>query len=262
MIDYHIHSKLCRHGYGEIYEYVEAAITKGLTEIGFSEHIPIPDLDDPTGRMVIDDWDKYVNDVFKSRELYPEISIKFGIEADYIPVHMDYIARFIKEYPFDYVIGSIHFLEDWDFSNLTLLYRLDEFGVNRLYQRYYELIVEAAVTGLYDIIGHLDLPKKIGKQPSIDISEKITNALYSIKQGNLALDVNTSGIRKEPKEIYPRKDILEQAFQLGIPVVLGSDAHQPDEVAADFDKAIVLLRSIGYKHSCTFNKRQRNYITI
>ena len=106
MVDYHMHSYLCRHGDGEIYQYVESAIDKGLTEIGFSEHIPIPDLDDPTGRMVFDDWDVYVQDVMDAQKRYSEIKIRFGIEADYLPAHMAFIENFVSQYPFDFVIGS------------------------------------------------------------------------------------------------------------------------------------------------------------
>ena len=124
VIDYHLHSRLCRHGDGEIYEYVEAAIEKGLSEIGFAEHIPVPDLDDPTGRMVIEDWDVYVKDVFDAKAKYPEIDIRFGIEADYLPGFMEYIEKFVHNYTFDYVIGSVHFIDDWDFSNPAHWHRL------------------------------------------------------------------------------------------------------------------------------------------
>ena len=262
MVDYHMHSLLCRHGEGQIYEYVESAIEKGLTEIGFAEHIPIPDLDDPTGRMVIDDWETYVKHVKSAQKNYPEISIRFGIEADYLPAFMPYIESFLSDYDFDYVIGSVHFVEDWDFSNPALNHRLDEFGVNVLYERYYQLIQEAAATGLYDIIGHLDLPKKLQKQPTVSDSEWVRSALLAIKTYDLALDVNSSGLRKEAREIYPRPDILRQAFELGIPVCMGSDAHKPTEVAADFSKSTRLLNEIGYKECAVFENRQRTFIPL
>lgn len=257
MVDYHMHSYLCRHGEGEIYQYVEAAIEKGLSEIGFSEHIPIPELDDPTGRMRIEDWDVYVADVMAAQKKYPDIKIRFGIEADYLPQHMPFIEKFLDDYPFDFVIGSVHFVGDWDFSNPALAHRLDEIGVNSLHTMYYKLIEEAAQTGLYDIIGHLDLPKRIAG-PTIDISENINDALKSIQKSGVALDVNTSGIRKVG-ELYPKKEILQQAFMLHIPVVLGSDAHKPEEVAADFPSTIEMLKKIGYTQSCVFENRKRSF---
>ncbi len=260
MRDYHMHSYLCRHGDGEIYQYVESAIKKGLTEIGFTEHIPIPDLDDPTGRMDIEDWDTYVNDVLSAQKKYPEITIRFGIEADYLPPHMPFIEQFLSEYPFDVVIGSVHFVGDWDFSNPALAHRLDEIGINDLHTHYYKLIEDAAQTGLYDIIGHLDLPKRIAP-PCIDVSQNIGRALKTIQHSDVALDVNTSGIRKVG-EIYPAKDILQQAFTLKIPITLGSDAHKPDEVAADFPSALQMLKNIGYEKSCVFEQRKRIFMNL
>jgi len=260
MIDYHMHSRLCRHGEGEIYEYVEAAIEKGLTEIGFSEHIPIPGLDDPTGRMVIDDWDVYVRDVTDAQKKYPEIAVRFGLEADYLPPFMDSIEKFIGDYPFDFVIGSVHFVEDWDFSNPAHRHRLQEFGLDYLHTRYYELLAEAAKSGLYDIIGHFDLPKRVAPVPMSLVSEKINTALRAIKEGNLALDINTSALRKGLKEIYPGKEIVQRAAALQIPVILGSDAHRPSEVAAGFGKTIQQLKKIGYAHQCVYKSRQRTMI--
>lgn len=262
MIDYHLHSYLCRHGQGAIHQYVESAIDKGLTEIGFAEHIPIPELADPTGRMAIDDWDTYINDVLTARKNYPEITVRLGVEADYLPRHMHFIAGFLADYPFDYVIGSVHFVEDWDFSNPDLAFRLDEFGVNRLYRHYYQLIQEAAHTGLYDIIGHFDLPKKTGVAPTDDLNDVIAESLQSLKKNDLVLDVNTSGLRKEPGEIYPKPAILQQAFTLGIPVTMGSDAHHPREVAADFATTLNMLKHIGYQTCCVFCQRQRSMVVL
>lgn len=259
MIDYHMHSYLCRHGQGEIAQYVEAALSKGLREIGFAEHIPIPDLDDPTGRMIIEDWDTYVHDVQAAQKNYPEITIRFGIEADYLPGHMDFIERFLSDYLFDYVIGSVHFVGDWDFSNPALAARLEKIGINELYRRYYDLIGRAASSGLYDIIGHLDLPKKIGVAPTIDTFPYEESALLAIQKNDLALDINTSGLRKGAGDTYPGTALIKRAFEKNIAVCLGSDAHEPDEVAADFEKTVEKLKSVGYRQSCRFNQRRRYF---
>lgn len=261
MVDYHVHSYLCRHGEGEIDQYVEAAIARGLSEIGFSEHIPIPDLDDPTGRMPIESWDVYVRDVLAAQRHYRDITIRFGIEADYLPAHMPFVEKFLSDYPFDYVIGSVHFIGDWDFSHPDLRHRLDEVGIDALHIAYYGLIAEAAATGLYDIIGHLDLPKKLG-QPTIDLSESVSAALKAICHNDLALDVNTSGLRKGVGEIYPSADILRQAVKLGIPVTLGSDAHKPAEVADQFPETIALLKAIGYGQCSVYSARKRHAVKL
>jgi len=262
MRDYHVHSYLCRHGEGEIYEYVEAAIEKGLSEIGFAEHVPIPLINDPDGRMHIGDFETYIEDIVSAKKEYPEISIKFGLEADYLPTHMEFISQFINAYPFDYIIGSVHFVDDWDFSNPAFAYRIEEVGVDYLYKRYYQLIGEAAMLDLYDVIGHFDLPKKLNINPSIDVETLVKKALKAINTSGLALDINTSGLRKKEKELYPAPTIIEQACQMDIPVIIGSDAHRPADVAADFEQTTELLKRIGYDSSCTFKRRQRSLIPL
>lgn len=260
MNDYHMHSYLCRHGEGEIFEYVESAINKGMREIGFSEHMPVPGLDDPTGRMLIDEWDIYLRDVTDAQAKYPEIKVRLGVEAEYYPRYMEHVEAFLGQYPFDFVIGSVHFVDDWDFSNPAHWNRLDEFGVDHLHTRYYELLLEAAGAGLYDILGHLDLPKRLAPIDTAKVTDHIDRVLDAVHKFDLVLDVNTSGLRKGPKEIYPSRDILSRAFALNIPVIMGSDAHSPDEIAAGFDGTIELLKEIGYDQMSAFENRMRKIV--
>jgi histidinol-phosphatase (PHP family) len=258
--DYHVHCYLSRHGEGEITEYVESAISKGLKRIGFSEHIPVPGLDDPSGRMPIKDFDVYIRDVREAQQQYKDdIEVLFGLEADYLPPFQDNIVDFIGQYPFDFVIGSVHFIDDWDFSNPA--YR-DEFvrrGVDTSFQTYYRLVGEAIESGCYDIIGHLDLINRYGYTPSFDLEPLLTAVLEKVQRSGCALDMNTSGLRKGVGVIFPGVSILSRAQRLGIPVVPGSDAHHPGDVGADFDRAGKMLAEIGFKQSMFFRKRKPEY---
>jgi histidinol-phosphatase (PHP family) len=257
-----MHSHLCRHGEGEIDQYVEKAIEIGLSEIGFAEHIPIPELDDPTGRMDIRDFPVYLTEVAEAQKKYPEITVRLGLEADYLPGHMDFISAFIQRYPFDFVIGSVHFIGDWDFSNPVFLHRFEEFGVDSAWISYYRLLTEAASTGLYDIIGHFDVIKKFKRFPSADIAEHVHTALQAIKENDLVLDVNTGGKRGLVREIYPSPDILQLAREMDIPVILGSDAHAPGEVASFFPECLTTLRQIGYSETVVFSQRRRSTVPM
>ncbi|MBD3373757.1 histidinol-phosphatase HisJ family protein [candidate division KSB1 bacterium] len=251
--DFHVHSYLCKHGKGTVEEYVIDAIEKGLKYIGFSEHIPVPGLDDPDGRMELKDFSTYINDIRNARETYhKDISILLAIEADYLPGYMDFISAFVNDHPFDYVIGSVHFLGDWDYSNPALMHRYDEFGVDLTFQRNYELLALAAQTGLYQVIGHLDQPKKYGHRAMRNMDSLIQDTLKIIRDNSCALDVNTSGWRKPVAELYPSLEILKMAKELQVPIMLGSDAHQPGDVAADFDRGMELLKEIGFKDQTYF----------
>ena len=262
MNDYHVHTFLCKHGEGEVFEYVEAAIKKKLEQIGFAEHIPIPGLHDPDGRMHIEEFELYLKYIEEAKKQYKEIKILLGIEADYLPVHMHFIEDFIHQYSFDFVIGSVNFIEEWDFTNPLYQSQYREYGVNNTYTDYYKLIREAAETGLYDIIGHLDIPKKFGYNATIDLSREIDDTLKVIKRYNLVLDVNTSGLRKPVKEIHPSMPILKQALEFDIPVILGSDAHKPQHVAYAFESTRKLLQKMNYNETCVFDKRIRKSIPL
>jgi len=260
--DYHLHSYLCKHGEGEIYEYVEAAIAKGLQEIGFAEHIPIPGLDDPDGRMLIDEFPIYLHDIREAQEKYPEITIRLGIEADYMPKYLDFLSEFLATYPFDFVIGSVHFIDDWDFTNPAHEHRTETFGVDNMYRAYYKLLAEAAENDLFDVIGHLDIPKKFGHRTTADLSDEIDHVLKTIKEHDLALDVNTSGKKKPVNEIFPSPEILEKAYSYDIPIVIGSDAHRPRDVGFYLPETYALVRKIGYTSTCIFEKRERQSVPI
>jgi len=258
MNDYHVHTRLCKHGEGDVYQYVESAIAKGIKELGFAEHIPVPGLNDPDGRMDSRDFPVYINDIENARQRYPEIKILLGLEADYLPPYMEYIESFIAQYPFDFVIGSVHFIGDWDFSNPLYKEQYEIFGVDRTFCEYYQLVRAAAMTGLYDIIGHLDIPKRYGHKAGIDMSGEIDDTLKVIKRCGLALDVNTSGLRRQVQELYPAQTILSRACAFDIPVILGSDAHNPAEVAFAFPETYRLLEKIGYDETCVFKNRIRS----
>ncbi len=262
MNDYHLHSYLCKHGEGRIRDYVEAALAKGLREIGFAEHMPVPGLYDPDGRMTIEEFPVYLHDVAEAQRSYPDIKIRLGIEAEYMPSRLDFIRDFLAQHPFDFVIGSVHFLDDWDFTNPAHAHRFPDYGVDETFRAYYRLLAKAAASGLYDVIGHFDIPKKFGHVPAQDLSEEIERALQIIKKENLALDVNTSGLRKPVREIHPSPAILRRAFALGIPIVIGSDAHHPKEVAHHFAETCTVIREIGYQQACTFAQRKRLLVAL
>lgn len=238
-------------------DYVRAAIERDLKEIGFAEHIPLPQIRDITGRMDLSEFPTYCREIEAAQKEFPQIQIRFGLEADYISQHLDYIAGFIQAYPFDYIIGSVHYLGIWNFDHPDYVGQYEAYGVDHVYRDYYKLLQQAASCGLFDIIGHFDLPKKFGHVAVDDCSDAIDATLKMIKQKDLTLDVNTSGLRKPVGDIYPSEDILRRAFVLGIPISLGSDAHRPQEVGYHFNQTVALLQNIGYREYVSFEKRKR-----
>ncbi|HYE98612.1 MAG TPA: histidinol-phosphatase HisJ family protein [Planctomycetota bacterium] len=254
--DYHTHTPLCRHAVGEPEAYARRAMDVGVTELGFSDHSPMPPDYDPDWRMEIGQYGLYVGMVERCRAAFPQLSIKLGLEADYHPGTEAFVERILKEHPFDYVIGSVHYLGDWGFDNPELVRRFEGRDIGALYEQYFGLVEALARTGLYDILGHPDLIKKFGHRPTSDWSALERRALEAVARAGMALDVNTSGLRRPAKEIYPRPAMLRAAREMGIGITFGSDAHEPGHVGQAFAEAIAHARAAGYTHYRRYTARR------
>jgi histidinol-phosphatase (PHP family) len=179
---------------------------------------------------------------------------------DYFPDKEEEIRQIISYFPVDYVIGSVHFIGDWNFDSDRSLY--GKWSNNELYQMYFKLVQRAAKSGLFDVIGHFDLIKKLQCWPETDQTALFDETLKIIKEANVVIELNTSGIDRPCGEFFPNRDILFSACKLGIPVTLGSDAHQPNQVARHFYTAVALLKEVGYTKIIRFRNRQRGEIEI
>lgn len=262
MLDYHMHTPLCKHATGEPEEYARRAVERGIEEIGFSDHSPMPPSYDPDWRMTIAQYGEYVDLVQRCRRAFPKLSIKLGLEADFHPGTEPFVQEILTRYAFDYVIGSVHYLGSWGFDNPALVHLYDGKDVYELYRQYYELIVGLAGTRLFDIVGHPDVIKKFGHRPEKDYAAMERTALEAVAKAGMALDVNTSGLRRPAKEIYPSLRILKAAREMGIGITFGSDAHEPKLVGESFPEAIALVKSAGYTEFRRYTKRAYDLLPL
>lgn len=265
-VDYHIHTKMCGHASGEMEEYVEAAKERGLTEIGFSDHIPMyflpPEERDFSIAMKEEELPIYISRVREIQKKYSPYPVKFGIEADFVPGMQKELAGIIGKYDFDYVLGSIHFIDGWGFDNPQYKSQYDNWDLYDLYEAYFGLVSQAAASGLFDILSHPDLIKKFGFRPDRDLTPLYEKTIKIIAESGVCIEVNTAGLRVPAREIYPVVDFLKLCFEKGVSVTLGSDAHSPEQVGANFGEAVALLKSVGYREVVTFTERSKNYCKI
>jgi histidinol-phosphatase (PHP family) len=214
-------------------------------------------------RMLLGDLDDYVAKVRKAQSDHPHLTIKLGLEVDYIPGHEGWIGELAKRHPWDYFIGSVHYVsEAWDLDNPKKITQWRERDPFEVWTAYFERLGKAARSGLFQIIGHADLPKKFCFIPKQDCTPLFTPFLQAAQASGVAIELNTAGLRKDCKEIYPSPAILEIAYSLGVPITFGSDAHAPQEVGLDMEAAVKLARRIGYTHSCTFTQRRRSDLAL
>ena len=261
--DYHTHTPLCRHATGEPTELAAQAVRLGLKEIGFSDHNPmaLDDFDD--WRMRTAELDEYVRRVERARRDHPGLVIKLALEVDYLPGHEDWIRDLAARHPWDYFIGSVHYVsESWAIDNPATISEWKSRKPMEVWTAYFERLTMAAESGLFEIIGHADLCKKFCFYPVEDCTQLFKTFLQAAKRRGVAVEINTSGLRKECKEIYPSARIVHLAAQLGVPITFGSDAHAAKEVGLNFAEAVQLARSAGYRHYCRFTSRQREDVIL
>lgn len=244
LYDSHAHTPLCRHATGTPTELALAAEAAGLAGITFTDHMPMPAWYDAPWRMRPDDLDRYVEMVHEAREaLSGRVEVRLGLEADWHPGTERWLDQVLSAHPWDYVIGSVHYLGAWGFDNPEFTEEYTRRDLTTLYRDYYTLVEGAARSGYFDAIGHLDLPKKFGHLDPDGLAALA--ALDVIAARGLALDFNTAGWRKPVAEAYPAPDLVRAAVTRGIPFVLGSDAHAPAEVGFRFGDAWRELHDAG-----------------
>lgn len=259
--DYHMHTPLCRHASGEPVDYARRALELGFTEIGFSDHSPMAREDFDDWRMFSRQLDEYVEKVRLAQRTFPQLTIRLGLEVDYLPGQEEWIHDLAARHPWDYFIGSVHYVaEDWAIDSPFQLSKWKERDTFEVWSVYFDRLTRATETGLFEIIGHADLPKKFGHRPTTDCTPLYERFLTAAKKHNCAIELNTAGLRKDCKEIYPSRQILELAFAKGVPITFGSDAHKPEEVGMNFAEAVELARSVGYKECWQLAARKRQMI--
>jgi histidinol-phosphatase (PHP family) len=244
-------------------DYARHAVKLGLTEIGFSDHSPMPQDDFDNWRMFDRQLDEYVAKVRHAQETFPQLTIRLALEVDYLPGHEKWIRQLAKRHPWDYLLGSVHYVSDsWDIDNPAKLSEWKKRDAFEVWQIYFERLTLAAKSRLFDIIGHADLPKKFGIRPGQDCGPLYKNFVIAAAEVGCAIELNTAGLRKDCKEIYPNRDLLDIAWRKNVPITFGSDAHAPTEVGMNFAEAVELARSVGYRETCRFTRRQHEFIPI
>jgi histidinol-phosphatase (PHP family) len=268
LADYHIHTELCHHAEGEASAFCARAVDLSLPEICFTDHVPNPDGYDPVNRMRLGQFPLYrtmVADLARASQPWspsapPEAGkpvVLFGVEADYYDGCERFLQDWLPRQEFDLVLGSVHYIDNWGFDNPAERHVWDSVNVTNTWRTYFNLIGKLADSRLADVVGHLDLPKKFGYRPSDrDLREMAQPALDRVAAAGMAIEINSSGLRRPIHEIYPSALLLSLTKERDIPICFGSDAHRPEEVGWQFDASLALARSAGYTHAVQYRRRR------
>ena len=282
MLDYHLHlwphgQKATQATVDELAAYCEQAATQGVTELALTEHLfrfEQTDAalggwwdDEPAGRLRSDvarywethvsaDLDAYVETCLAAKAA--GLPIVMGMEVDYYPGRMDKVAALLSGYPFDVLLGSVHWLGAWMFDDLDSAVAMEEWdsrGVDAVWDAYTRALEELAGTGTVDVLAHPDLCKVTGRRPAVpdEFHDRIAEAAAG---SGLAAEVSSAGWRKPADEAYPGPDLLARFHSRGVPVTTASDAHRLGEVALRAADLEALVRDAGYTELTAFEARR------
>lgn len=260
--DFHTHHNRCGHADGTIRDYIEAALASGLNMIGISDHSPYfggdEDQPHPDIAMAQSEFANYVQEVLRLKEEYAgRIDVLLGVESDFFPEHADAYRKQYTKYPFDYIIGSVHRLDERSIFNKNRWKNLRASEQKALKDRYFQLIAKSAKSGMFDILGHIDA-MKANYPPFSEIeTESVDQTLQVIGEQDVAIEINTSGKTKIVGGWYPSDDILERALYYGVKVTFGSDAHKPSRVGDELELVRQRLKEIGFTEWAYFKERRR-----
>lgn len=270
LTDYHMHLEVEGLKMSYLRRFVDQARATGIDEIGFSEHAyhfleAAPLLERPEyvarrsqGLPIAD----YIELIMAAKA--EGLPVKLGIEMDYIPEREDDIRRLMASYPWDYVIGSVHWIGSWgiDLSAATWVDR----DVTQAYADYFRLAEKAIRSKIFDIFAHPDLIKIFGYRLSPANAHQLPvyfdRIATAAREAGVCLEVSSAGLRKPVGEMYPDQQLLVKARALSVPISLASDAHQPEHVGWAFDELTAWARAAGYTAQTVFNGRERRQVAL
>ena len=206
-----------------------------------------------------DQFDEYVDLVAATRaEWEGRVDVRLGLEADYFEGHEAYLENQLASADFHFVLGSVHpqipeVKEKYWLSDLVEVQRI-----------YFRLLAKSAETGLFDSLAHPDLIKNFTSAAwEVErIMPDVCEALDRIAATGVAMELNTSGVKKTISEMNPNPSMLKEICKRGIPMTIGADAHEPGRVADGYEKALRLLKQCGFSTVNVFLNRERQELAI
>lgn len=223
------------------------AVEVGVSEIIFTEHIDVVPGDWQNTDFQYDLW---MRDIEAAREEFTgRLIIRAGAEVDYQHEHRAAIEDYVGRHKFDYIIGSVHYVGDIILEEHEAYFPGK--NVRDAYLPYFEHVYNAVESGMFDTLGHMDLCKRYGvtyygPMRTEDFKPELEAVLKAVIRQNMAIEINTSGLRQAPEETYPGLATLRLYKELGGRLItLGTDGHRPPHVGAGLDVATAMLEEIG-----------------
>ncbi len=257
--------QFCNHAVDTLEDIIKAYINCGYLWVGITEHIP-PVSDDflyadevkagLNSEIMNDRFANYVQEGRRLQRKYrDQIEIYVAMEIETYSGYQPYVESLIKKFQPDYIVGSIHHVDDIPIDYSLELYEqaISELGgIDNLYCRYFDQQYEMLQSFKPAVVGHIDLIRifdsdYLSRLKYTDIWDRIVRNIEFVKKHDLILDYNIRSLIKGGKEPYVTTAILELALEMGIAVVPGDDSHGVDSIGVNIDGAMINLKNLGFK---------------
>lgn len=267
---------------GLIERYVEAAAARGVNEVGFSEHLyrcreaaPVlgrfwedpatsSDLATLSAEMVASDLtlslETYVETVVAARD--SGLPVKLGLEVDFFPDTIEAVTELLAPYPWDYLIGAVHWIGGWSIDARHSVFEFERRGVTRAWDDYFALETQLAASGHVDVLAHIDVVKKYGTRPEADPTPWYETVVAAAASSGTAVEVSSQGLRNPAAEVYPAPDLLARLNGAGVGITLASDGHHASEAGWGHDEVVAAARQAGYTKRLVLTRRRSSLVDL
>lgn len=263
LADYHMHSKYSFDGHEEIKDICEMAISRGMQEIAITDHCDI--YTDKPYTYILDCPQLYKELRETAKRYEGKLCVRIGVELGQPQVNPEAARQFLKDYPLDFVIGSVHNMEnDIDVAD----YDFDKVDCVEVYSRYLDWLKRLAAEYDYDILGHVTYPlrymAKAGYRIDIRPFEERIREIYKIViQRNKGIELNTSGLYQSIQETMPSPEMVKWYRECGGEIItVGSDAHYLKHVGLPIMQGIEIVKQAGFSYITTFEDRKPKFVKI
>ncbi len=264
-----------------IERYVLAAAERGVRELGFTEHLfrcieskevlgpfwedaPTPELRDQTREAILRDrtlsLEDYLGTIKRAKER--GLPVLLGLEVDFSPESYGRVLEFLDGYDFDFLIGSVHWIDGWMFDRSAAVPEIRARGARRLFEEYFDVKTRLAARGGVDVLAHTDRCKTMGIVPDEEPLDLYESLVEAASGSGLAIEVSSGGLRQAVGEIYPAPTLLRLFREAGVPITLASDAHYPEQAGWGHDEVVAAARAAGYTEYLRFKQRRRTRIEL
>lgn len=261
---------------GHIDRYVEVALSRGVTEIGFTEHLyrcveagPVLGRwwerdGDPRLMAEMEAWvgsernlslARYVEVVLDAKAR--GLPVKLGLEVDFVPGTEAAMLDLLAGIPFDYLVGSVHWIGAWNFMRDTAAPEFMRRGVRRAFEEYFALEASLAASGFVDVLAHADVIKRAGLRPGDGADDLYGPVVEAAARSGTAVEVSSAGLRHHVAELFPAAAFLERFHGAGVPITLASDGHMAEDAGWGHDAVVRAARDAGYTTYLRFEARRR-----